>query len=276
MGSQKNYFAVGIIALTFCVLALYIYQHRQGQTGRVDKVLVSVAGQMQKGTFYFGSGIRSTLDHYLFLVGAKKKSEDLEREVSGLKSQLAAMEEVELENRRLREALQFKDVVKPTLLSARVVAHDVSTDYFAIRIDRGSNDGLTPGMGVLSTRGVVGRVHRVTAKYSDVLTLFDPSSNIDGIIQRSRARGVISGQTKQLTCKMKYVDQLEDVRVDDMVVSSGYGGIFPKGLLIGYVSSVLPNPSGVLQTVSIRPAVDIYRLEEVFVVIPSAKPEATS
>ena len=75
---------------------------------------------------------------------------------------------------------------------------------------------------------------------------------------------------------MKYVDRLEDVAVNDTVVSSGFGGIFPKGLLIGYVSAVIPSPNGILQTVTVKSAVDIYRLEEVFIVLPPAEPEKTS
>jgi rod shape-determining protein MreC len=132
------------------------------------------------------------------------------------------------------------------------------------------------GLGVISPSGVVGRVHRVTKRYADVLTLIDPTSNIDAIIQRSRARGIISGQSKQMTCRMKYVDRLEDVAINDAVLSSDFGNIFPKGLLIGYVSAVVPSQNGILQTVTVKSAVDIYRLEEVFVVFPPDEPEKTS
>jgi len=157
-----------------------------------------------------------------------------------------------------------------------VIAHDVSSDYFLIRIDRGERDGVTVGLGVISTAGLVGRVQRVTPSYSDVLTLIDPTSNIDAIIQRSRARGIISGQAKQLSCRLKYVDRLEDVAVNDTVVASGFGAIFPKGLLLGYVTAVSPNNNGILQTITVKSAVDIYRLEEVFLVFPSTEPAKTA
>ena len=86
----------------------------------------------------------------------------------------------------------------------------------------------------------------------------------------------MTGQAKQLTCRMKYLDRLEDVAVNDVVVSSGFGNIFPKGLLVGYVTSVVPSPNGILQNVTVKSAVDIYRLEEVFIVFPPAESEKTT
>lgn len=276
MPNQRKYAFFAFFTFWVCTLALYIYLQRQGQTLGLDNFLVSAAGGLQKNLFYLGRGARSVGDHYLFLVNAKKQNEELEKEVAYLRTKVTALQEVELENGRLRQALQFRDTVDQKLVPAHVIAHDVSSDYFLIRIDKGERDGIRPGFGVISPNGLVGRVKRVTASYSDVLTLVDPTSNVDAIIQRSRARGIVSGQSKTLTCKMKYVDRLEDVAVNDTIVSSGFGTIFPKGLLVGFVTAVIPNSNGVLQTVTVKSAVDIYRLEEVFVVFPSAEPEKTA
>jgi rod shape-determining protein MreC len=274
--TKKKYAFLALCTLSICILAFYIHRHRQGQTGRIDNILISGTGALQKHFFYFSEGAHTIVDHYLMLVNAKKHNEELEKEVGELRSRLAALEEVQLENERLRQSLDFrKDIAQP-LLSAHVIGHDVSVDYSGIRVDKGTSDGIKVGMGVISHQGVVGRVQRVTSKYADILTLVDPVSNIDAVIQRSRARGIISGQSKALTCKLKYVDRLDDVAVNDTVVSSGFGNIFPKGLLVGYVTAVIPNPNGILQTVTVKSAVDIYRLEEVFIVFPPAEPEKTS
>ena len=276
MPNQRKYAFFALVTLCVCVLALYIHRHRQGQTGKIDNFLISVAGNLQKTFFYFTQGTRSILDHYLFLVNAQKQNDEFRKEMDLLRTKLTQLQEVELENARLRESLQFRARAEQPLLAAHVVAHDVSTDYFGVRVDKGAKQGVRVGMGVISPSGLVGRVLRVAPNYSDVLTLVDPTSNIDGIIQRSRARGIISGQSKQLTCKMKYLDRLEDVAVNDTIVSSGFGDIFPKGLLVGYVTSVVPSPNGILQNVTVKSAVDIYRLEEVFIVFPPAEPEKTS
>ena len=228
---------------------------------------------MQRHLFYFSTGSRTIADHYLFLVNTKKRNEELETEVGSLRQKATMAQELELENLRLRESLEFKGKIDQPIHAAYVIAHDVSSDYFGVRVDQGSDHGVKVGMGVISSSGVVGRVHRVSPRYSDVLTLVDPASNIDSIIQRSRARGIISGQAKQLTCRLKYVDRLDDVAINDTVVSSGFGYIFPKGLLLGYVTAVIPGANGILQTVTVKSAVDIYRLEEVFIVFPPRESE---
>lgn len=276
MNQQRKYAFFALLTLSICALALYVHRHRQGKTGFIDNVIISLTGYFQKQSIYFVRGAQSFVEHYLVLVNTKKENEDLRKEVAYLRTKLAALQEVETENSRLRESLRFSTQVEQPLLAAHVIAHDVSSDYFGIRVDRGKADGVIAGMGVISPAGLVGRILRVTHSYSDVLTLVDPTSNIDAVVQRTRARGIVSGQAKQVSCKLKYIDRLEDVAVNDTVVSSGFGSIFPKGLLVGYVTAVVPNPSGVLQKVTVKSAVDIYRLEEVFIVFPPAESEKVS
>lgn len=276
MPTQKKYAFFALVTLCVCVLALYIYRHRQGETGRIDSFLIAVTGGLQKNFFFLGKGGRTIFDHYLMLVNTKKHNEVLERELGYLKTKLAAMQEVDLENARLRHSLDFRSDLTQKLVAAHVVAHDISSDYFGVRIDKGSEHGVVAGMGVISPSGLVGRVLRVASGYSDVLTVLDPTSNVDVVIQRSRVRGVLSGHTGDLSCQLKYIDRLDDVVNQDTVVASGFGNIFPKGLLVGYVTGVTPDRNGVIKNVTVKSAVDIYRLEEVFIVVPPPEPEKTA
>ncbi len=269
MPQQSKYAFLAVLSIFSCTFALYIYLHREGRTRFIDNLLIDVSGTFQHGFFSVGHGVHSALDRYLFLAGAQKKNEELDKQVMLLTASLTHLKDLELENKRMRDLLDLKSRVTHKLLSVQVVAHDASSDYYSVRIDRGKKDGIKEGMGVVSQLGVVGRVFRVADDYSDVLTLLDPTSNLDVVVQRSRVRGVLSGQTKQLLCRLKYIDRLEDVILNDIVISTDFGGYFPKGLLVGSVSQVNYNSSGILQTVIIKPAVDIYRLEEVFVVFPS-------
>ncbi len=268
MPTQKKYAFFALVTLCVCVLALYIYRHRQGETGRIDSLLISVAGGVQKNFFFLGRGGRSVFDHYFSLVNTQKRNEELEKELASLTTRLALMKEMESENERLRQGLDLRKQISPTLKAAHVIAHDISQDYYGLRIDLGSEGGLKPGMGVISPSGVVGRILRVTPHYADVVTVLDPTSNIDVVIQRSRVRGILSGLAGALACKLKYVDRLDDVTKDDTVVASDFGQVFPKGTLVGYVSAVAPDRNGVIQTVTVKSAVDIYRLEEVLIVFP--------
>lgn len=259
-----------------CLFALYIHSHRRGQTGKIDNFLISLGGSLQRSVFYFTQGARTIVDNYFILVDLKKNNSELSRRIATLQSKVASLEEVEKENDRLRTALDFRKIEGMKLVAANVVAHDVSNDYVGIRIDKGTLDGVREGMGVLSPQGVVGRIYRISDGFSTVLTLVDPTSSIDGVVQRSRTRGIVSGQVGNLSTRMRYVDRLEDVVAGDTVVSTGFGWIFPPGLLIGYVTEVIPSPNSIVQSVILRPAVDIYRLEEVFIAFPPAEPKALS
>lgn len=259
-----------------CFLALYIHQHRQGRTGRVDGAVTSLSGNLQENSSYLGNGVRSLFNHYVFLMNAARRNESLEKEVAELKQRLVLLQEMEAENRRMSTALDFKSAVSIKTLAAKVVAQDVSTDFVGIRIDRGSRDGIEVGMGVIHPGGVVGTIYRVSEHFSEVLTLADPASNIDAVVQRSRARGIVSGESKTLNCKLKYMDKLEDVSQDDAIVSTNFGGIFPSGLLIGHVSEVSSTANGILQNITVKTAVDLYRLEEVLVVISPIKSAKTT
>lgn len=274
--AKSRYSFVLLMSATIVVLALYVHRHRQGQTGQIDNFLISSLGTVQSQSQYLGRGFRRVLDHYFFLVGVQRRNSLLLAEVSKLQSEIASLGEVRSENERLRKVLDFQSQQPHARLTAHVISHDVSPDYISIRIDRGSNEGIRVGLGIVSPDGVVGRVHRVAREYSDVITVWDPESSIDVIVQRSRARGILSGAVRGLECDLRYSDKLDDVQVGDLVVASGFGDIFPKGLLVGSVIQVLPNPSGVLQTVRVQSAVDIYRLEEVSVVIPPAESKKAS
>lgn len=276
MVRQRKYLLFALLTLSVCALALYIQRHRQGRTGYIDNMIISVTGGAQKQSYYFMKGIHDLVDNYFLLVGAKKENASLHRQVADLRTQLAGQEEIRLENERLKRSLGFREQIDLPLKSANIIAHDVSSEYYSLRIDRGSADGIKKGMGVISPSGVVGVVQRVATHYADIRTLADPGSNIDAVIQRTRARGIVSGLAREGACKFKYIGRLEEVSVGDTVVSSGFGEIFPKGTLLGQVTAVLPDPSGVLQTVTVKSAVDIYRVEEVFIVFPSSEPETVS
>ena len=272
VSSNKKLVLFGLSTVTVCFLALYIHQHRSGRTGKVDNALMWVTGHLQQNTGFFTQGLRKLANHYVFLVETAKRNELLEKEIDEAKQKLIQLQEVESTNRRWASLLEFKNSLSVKTVPGQVIAHDISSDFIGIRIDRGRKDGVAVGMGVVHPAGVVGTVYRVTDEFADVLTLADPASNIDAVIQRSRARGIISGESKSLHCKLKYMDRLEDVSQDDAVVSTSFGGVFPSGLLIGYVSEISSTSNGILQNISVKTAVDIYRIEEVLVVISSNQP----
>ena len=268
MGSNQRFSLIFTLTALLSVVAIYLQLNREGRTNHFDALLMQTEGKVQKHLYYFSTGLRALFDQYLFLVNANQQNQVLRKQVSVLQAELAEEGELRRENDRLQKLLGLQQVTKLHLLAARVIGHDVSSDFVNIRIDQGLRNGVGVGMGVVSPGGVVGRVFRVTQDFADVVTLIDPTSNIDALIDRSRARGIVTGELKDLSCRLKYIDRAEDVQVHDTVVASGFKDIFPRGALIGSITSVSLTQNGILQNIVVSAAVDVYRLEEVLVVFP--------
>jgi rod shape-determining protein MreC len=120
-------------------------------------------------------------------------------------------------------------------------------------------------MAVMNAEGVVGRILRVDEHTSDVVTLLDPLSAIDAYIMRSRARGIVEGLTDSL-CQLKFALRVDDIQPGDLLLSSGLGGNFPKGVPVGTIIKVTRKSFGITQKVEVKPSVDFSKLEEVLVV----------
>jgi rod shape-determining protein MreC len=146
-----------------------------------------------------------------------------------------------------------------------VIAKDVSSEFRAVRINRGESSGIRKNMAVITNEGVVGRVLRTTRKTADVMTVLDLLSAVDSIVERSRARGIVEGMTDEV-CQLKFVIRTDDIEPGDLLITSGLGGIFPKGIPVGTVSRANRKAYGISQEVEVRPSVDFSRLEEVMIV----------
>jgi rod shape-determining protein MreC len=205
-------------------------------------------------------------DNYINLVNARRENLSLREEIKVLNARIVTSEEVFQANNRLEKLLEMKNSVKSAVLPASVVGEDVSAWFRTLVINRGSSDGLSEGMAVVAADGVIGQVIKVAPASSRVLLLTDHSSGIAATIQRSRARGVVKGKGEGL-CSLEFTTREEDVKVGDMVVTSGVGGVFQKGLPIGEVTMVKRGEYGIFQTVTIRPSVNIPHLEEVLIVM---------
>jgi rod shape-determining protein MreC len=174
--------------------------------------------------------------------------------------------ESELARKRLQELLEVKSEVPHQLLSAQVAGLDPSGWSKTIVINRGAKDGVTKGMAVIAPGGIVGHVIKGFDWSAQVLLVIDRSSAVDALVQRTRFRGIIEGETDE-TCRFKYVVRKADVKIGDTVISSGLDGLFPKGLPVGTVSDIARPTSGLFQEVKVRPFVNFTKLEEVLVIL---------
>lgn len=231
-----------------------------------DRAIVSLTSPIQFGITWVLEHAVDAFQNYVFLLDTRRENLGLVDENRRLLNVIAGLREAQEENTRLRRLLVFEEKFKLETAPARVIARDVSTEFRALRINRGENVGIRRDMAVLTDEGVVGRVIRTTAHSADVVLITDLLSAVDSIVERSRARGVVEGKTEEL-CTLRYVLRTDDIQTGDVLISSGLGGVFPKGVPVGVVSRVDRKPFGISQDVDVRPAVDFSKLEEVLVVL---------
>lgn len=194
---------------------------------------------------------------------------DLDTENRRLRADLAELVELRQENQRLRRLLGFVEAAEKRTVAARVIAEDASSWFRTIDIDRGSADGVTEGLPVVNDAGLIGRVVRSTPHSARILLITDASSAVAVLVQDQRIRGVCRGQGGALALDFALVQ--DEIQVGDGVITSGLGGIFPKGLVVGFVRSVHREQFGLFQTVEVEPVVDFAHLEEVLVLLGDAR-----
>jgi rod shape-determining protein MreC len=231
-----------------------------------DRLIVGITSPIQNLIAWSLDQLSSGFHNYLYLLNTRQQNISLLEENRRLLGSIAALRETEQENVRLRKLLSFEEKFNINSIVARVIAKDVSTEFRAIRINRGESSGVRPNMAVVTNEGVVGRVLRTTHNTSDVVTILDLLSAVDAIDERSRAHGVVEGVTDEV-CTMRYTLRTDDIQPSDVLISSGLGGIWPKGVPVGLVSKVNRKPFGITQEVEVKPSVDFTKLEEVIIIL---------
>jgi rod shape-determining protein MreC len=211
----------------------------------------------------------------------RSEVEELRDEVDALRVENVRLREYEAESQQLRALLNFvSEYPVSTYLGAEVVSREACETYPCgdtvgvepnpylsfVTINVGAQQGVEAGMSVVSGgAGLVGRVSQVGPRTAKVRLLTDPDSAIGALLQTTRGTGLVVGQPDG-TLQMMYIPQEEDVRVGEIVLTSGLGGQMPKGLVIGQVTEVQQKAYETFQTATVRPAVDLARLELALVV----------
>lgn len=223
------------------------------------------------------SGVGSSLSdfwHTIASIGILHHTVQQQREeIDRLNFELIHMRELELENEDLRKLLEFKRT-RPglQLLPVRVLGTDATGMVNTIILDRGNADGIQEDMAVITWRGLVGRVIRVTPSTSFVLLITDVSSSVAVRVQdpASRASGIVTGR-KEGGLLMKHILQQELIQTGDLAITSGVGGSIPQGLPVGKVVRVQKRNVEMFQEALLEPAADTAKLERLYVVLDFPK-----
>lgn len=269
MFSKKMVMIVGVIVLIAVnIIALSLSGRRDPSYYGPGGVGLSLIAPIQKIVTRSIGFAKDIWTHYFFLVMAAQQNDIYKKNLSQAREKDNHYKELELSNTRLRNLLNFQKTMTKQVLAAEVIGKDPSPWFKTVIIDKGSYDGVENGMAVVIPEGIAGQVTAASPRYAKVLLIIDHHSAVDALVQKTRARGIIKGGTEG-QCVLKYVLRKHDVAVGDRVVSSGLDGVFPKGLAVGKVASVVRPSSGIFQGIRVTPFVDFETIEEVFVVLSS-------
>ncbi|MDO4428101.1 MAG: rod shape-determining protein MreC [Atopobiaceae bacterium] len=269
MGTPKQ--SAGLRELVVCLVvsvALFTWSCQSGGSGPLE----AIRGVFQTVTMpvtYLGAAISSPLrglgNIFANLTADQATLTELEAQVGELQAQNAELEERASSAERLQGLLDLQDSNDLRSTAAHVISGSTDSWSATVTLDKGSAAGLTPGMPVTSASGVVGQIISCSATTSTVRLLTDESSSISAMVQSTRAQGMLNGSASgEVTLELVSTNQ--DVEVGSVIVTSGLGGVFPKGLPIGEVASVSGDPSGLYLDIVVDLYADPWATEEVLVI----------
>lgn len=246
------YFAVSVI---FLLVLASLIPHSRAPLLNVLKVPLNILTSIRRE-------VRGIIFYHRNLI----QNERLKKEIDLLRQKLNNVEEILLENTRLENLLSLKQNSVYKVISARVIGRSPDNWSSVIIIDKGRHNGIKEGMVARGYLGLVGRVIEVSASASKIMLINDPNFRVSGLVQRSRQEGLVSGTLGNFLV-MRYLPKEADIKVLDIVITSGLTALYPKGLLIGTATEIGEEFSGLSRYAIIKPAVELSNIEEVLIIV---------
>lgn len=269
-----------ILATVIILIGIGISASRGGRTGWASNLINTAFSPFQKFFTFTGQRIESGLSFLKDIKAVKEENEILRKQVEQLTNENANLKSYGDKIQELRKVLNLKDRFSDyESIGANIIATDMGNWFNVFTIDRGSKDGIGVNYPVISGNGLVGCVVSVDPFTSKIVTITDMDSTVYGRILKTgdlvRVRGDLSLKDQGL-CVMDHIDVNVDVAYGDIIETSGLGGIYPKGIVIGKVKQVMQAENELYRYAIIEPAVDFKKLEEVVVLINKSGTEIGS
>ncbi|MBQ9480061.1 MAG: rod shape-determining protein MreC [Selenomonadaceae bacterium] len=272
-----------IIALIFVFLSVFciVFFAARGkfEAPATSQGLMLILSPFQSAVSWIGNKLGFIATTVNDVMTVHEQNKQLRVEVEQLRAQNLEASEFAAENQRLRALLDYKDAAKQfDLLAARVIGRESATWTSMVVINRGLADGLAVDMAVVTSMGLVGHLSEVGLNSSKVQLILDPRSSVGTLVQRpeSRVAGIVEGDMNNPTMpRMVNIPKDADVQVGDVIVTSGFGGVYPKGIVVGHVKEVKNDEGGLLKYGVLETTVNFQKLEDVAVITVSreAPPE---
>mgnify|MGYP003376488959 FL=1 len=270
----KNKLAVTIVLLSVAFCGMIIYSLQSDANG-ISSSVSTVVSPLQKIVYNINSRVKETVDFFLNFSEVKLENEQLKQKNAELANELIEYESLKDEVERLREALNFTESRSNyNYVGVNIIGYSGSSLSDGYIIDKGSNDGIAKNMVVVSYKGLVGKVTKVSSNFAVVQSILNENIAVAVMDQQTRdATGVLQGLSDKKDTNMTVVYNLpidSDVKEGDIIITSGLGKIYPKEIPVGTVVSVQEDNVKVMKSAVVEPFVNFNEVEELFVVIPNS------
>lgn len=256
--------------IVLCVLSVLLltFYIREGDTGPIHAVrsgVVTVTSPLKMAGSVIASPFNALGNIFSNLTASQETLSDLRDQNAELTAKVAELSEAQETATRLEALVGLQSTYNLQSTAARIIGGSSDAWTQTVTIDKGSADGFTVGMPVCNAYGVIGQITECALNVSTVLMINDETSGVAAMIQSSRAQGMLRGQADG-SLRLEYVPADAEVKVGDIVITSGIGGVFPKGLPLGTVTSVEKSDNDVYYTISVRTQSSTENNEEVLVI----------
>ncbi|MDE0792170.1 MAG: rod shape-determining protein MreC [SAR324 cluster bacterium] len=257
-----------LIIATFIGLFMLMSQtHTNEGTSRFQSVVQTLTYPLQASVNSVASTFKNLWNSYISLIDVNEENKLLRQQLLDIEEKMNQHIENSVQFLRLRNQLLFASKKITDKIFAEIIGESADNNHDISLINRGSNQLVQRNYIVLRKEGLVGRIQSVSPFQSSVQLITDHRSRVSSLIQRNRIRGLIYGTHKGL--EMRQINQHANIKIGDRVISSGLGGLYPKGLLIGWVKEIRRQKHELFKTAILDSAVDFNQIEEVFVIVPS-------
>ena len=256
-----------IIATFIGLFMLMSETHSNEGTSRFQSVVQTLTYPLQASVNSIASTFKNLWYSYISLIDVNEENKLLRQQLLDMEEKMNQHIENSVQFLRLRNQLLFASKKITEKIFAEIIGESADNNHDISLINRGSNQLVQRNYVVLRKEGLVGRIQSVSPFQSSVQLITDHRSRVSALIQRNRIRGLIYGTHEGL--EMRQINQHANIKIGDRIISSGLGGLYPKGLLIGWVKEIRHQKHELFKTAILDSAVDFKQIEEVFVIVPS-------
>jgi len=258
---KKKLFLFSLFILL--IFGLLTFQSIKGKSRFIDTALYPLT-LIEQGTTAVIHGIENTFNAYIMIAGKEEENIKLLEKIHKLDQEKHDLLEVRLENERLKKILKLKTEKRNYVTTASVFARDPTNWFQSLWINKGIQSGIAKNMVAVTPLGPVGNVRRVLQNSANITLITDVNSSVSVRLQPSRIEGILHGSGED-SCFLQYISKEIEVKVGEKVITSGLDGIYPKGLMIGHVTSVRKEDAEIFQVIGVEPVQNLNSVEEVVI-----------